>query len=136
MSFVLDSSVAIAWCIPEENTPELSELFHKAMEQMLIVPSIWPIEMANVLGQAHKVGRISRAGIKAAFLLLAQFNVAIQPSWTIAQAEDAHAAIGQYGLSAYDAGYLLLALELKLPLATLDRKLGAAAQTAGVPLML
>lgn len=34
----------------------------------------------------------------------------------------------QYSLSTYDAAYLWLAAELKAPLATFDRKLGAAAQ--------
>jgi predicted nucleic acid-binding protein len=33
----------------------------------------------------------------------------------------------RYGLSAYDAAYLWLAAELKAPLATFDRELGAAA---------
>jgi len=38
-----------------------------------------------------------------------------------------------HGLTVYDALYLDLALRLSLPLATLDRKLAAAAQRAGVP---
>jgi len=38
-----------------------------------------------------------------------------------------------YVLTIYDALYLDLALRLSLPLATLDRKLAAAAQRAGVP---
>ncbi|MFT7721348.1 MAG: type II toxin-antitoxin system VapC family toxin [Roseateles sp.] len=37
--------------------------------------------------------------------------------------------LGQrYGLSAYDAAYLWLAIQLRAPLATFDRKLGDAAQ--------
>jgi predicted nucleic acid-binding protein len=40
-----------------------------------------------------------------------------------------HFALGQrYGLSAYDAAYLWLAVELDAPLATFDRKLNDAAQ--------
>lgn len=37
-----------------------------------------------------------------------------------------------HGLRAYDAVYLALALEQSLPLATLDRKLAAAAHGEGV----
>jgi predicted nucleic acid-binding protein len=39
-----------------------------------------------------------------------------------------------HGLSAYDATYLELALRRGLPLATLDRRLRAAAEAAGVSL--
>jgi predicted nucleic acid-binding protein len=38
----------------------------------------------------------------------------------------------EYGLSAYDAAYLELSIRYEAPLATLDRKLMKAAQTAGV----
>ena len=38
----------------------------------------------------------------------------------------------RHDLSVYDATYLELALRMKLPLATLDRALAAAAKTAGV----
>ena len=40
----------------------------------------------------------------------------------------------QYALTAYDAAYLELALRERLPLATLDRQLRAAASSAGVAL--
>ena len=38
-------------------------------------------------------------------------------------------------LTVYDAAYLELALRVDAPLATLDRKLAAAARAAGVPLV-
>ena len=41
----------------------------------------------------------------------------------------------QFGLSAYDAAYLELALREGLPLSTLDARLQAATQAAGVPLL-
>jgi predicted nucleic acid-binding protein len=40
-----------------------------------------------------------------------------------------------YELTAYDATYLELAMRLKLPLATLDVQLIAAAKRAAVPLI-
>jgi predicted nucleic acid-binding protein len=41
----------------------------------------------------------------------------------------------QYDLTAYDATYLEIAREQQLPVATLDRKLAAAAEQAGVSLV-
>ena len=40
-----------------------------------------------------------------------------------------------HGLTAHDAAYLVLAEREGIPLATLDAKLGAAAQVAGVPVL-
>ena len=40
-----------------------------------------------------------------------------------------HALATQYRLTAYDAAYLWLAVQLNAPLATFDKKLGEAAQT-------
>lgn len=42
----------------------------------------------------------------------------------------------QHALTAYDASYLLLALDRGLPLATLDKRLRTAAQDAGVALVI
>ena len=39
---------------------------------------------------------------------------------------------GEHGLSVYDAMYLELAVRMRLPLATLDKALAAAARAAGL----
>jgi predicted nucleic acid-binding protein len=45
------------------------------------------------------------------------------------------AAAQHFELTAYDATYLETARELRLPLATLDRRLSAAAEKAGISLI-
>jgi predicted nucleic acid-binding protein len=40
-----------------------------------------------------------------------------------------------HGLTAYDAAYLALAIAERLPLATLDKKLAAAARAENVPIL-
>ena len=58
--------------------------------------------------------------------------IEIEPVSTSRAWGPALALADQHGLSVYDATYLELALRLGLPLATLDRALGAAARAAGV----
>ena len=43
-------------------------------------------------------------------------------------------AAGMYGITAYDASYLLLARSEGLPLATLDKKMRKVAKDMGIPL--
>ena len=47
---------------------------------------------------------------------------------------DLYGLAQRYGLSGYDASYLALALELRLPLACTDNQLRAALKPAGVRL--
>jgi len=51
----------------------------------------------------------------------------VEPDWAqVVQLARAH------GLSAYDASYLQIALALRVPLATLDRRLGKVADQLGI----
>ena len=47
---------------------------------------------------------------------------------------DRYGLAQRFGLSAYDASYLALALELRLPLACTDNQLRAALESVGVRL--
>ena len=136
MSFVVDSSVTIAWCLPDEQTAELEVLREEALSQALLVPSIWPVEVANVLATAQRQGRITQAGLQLTMDILREFNFHVAASWTVQAIGSAWQPMQTYGLSAYDASYLMLALERGLPLATLDRKLASAAMQMAVPLLL
>ena len=56
-SFVLDSSVALAWCFPEEATAETQELLDRMAAESAAVPAWWFIELTNVLYLAEKKKR-------------------------------------------------------------------------------
>ncbi len=59
MAFVLDASVALAWCFPDESSNHAVSIFHRFKEETAIVPSIWPPEVANALVVAMRRGRLN-----------------------------------------------------------------------------
>jgi predicted nucleic acid-binding protein len=98
------------------------------------VPTLWTLEVANVLLVGERRRRITPADATRFLTILAAFPIAVDGE-TIAHAwaETIHLARA-HNLSAYDASYLELALRRGLPLSTLDDKLKAAARAVGVPL--
>ena len=136
MSFVLDNSVALAWCFEDEQTPELMALLDRVAEQGAFAPQLWPLEALNGLLTAERRGRLDAAARRRLASLLHALPIRIDEE-TAAQVWSATQAIAEaHRLTAYDAAYLELALRLGTPLATQDRRLAAAAGGLGVPLLL
>ncbi len=44
MSFVVDSSVALAWCFEDEHTQPVMDLLNRVAETGAFAPSLWPLE--------------------------------------------------------------------------------------------
>jgi len=130
---VVDSSVTGAWCLQDEHNAAADQLLAMVAEHGGIVPALWPAEMANILVMAERRGRIGPADAERAVALLRRLPLAIEPAdgETLGRAR---ALAREYGLTAYDAWYLEVALRLALPLATFDTVLRTAAETAGVDL--
>lgn len=133
MQFVLDCSVAISWCMPDEESAAANavRLLLQAQNQA-IVPAIFWTELANVLLVAERRGRLSRDNAQEILQLMQQLPIAIDPTQTKDTAESVFQLGRQHGLAAYDAAYLELAIRQELLLATLDVKLEAAARDCNV----
>lgn len=130
--FVLDCSVSISWIFPDEHSDYAEAVLRLLEDRQAIVPSIWFLEMANVLLVGERRGRITQAQTSQALLLLDALDIVVDDN-TENKAFSATLALGRkHGLAAYDAAYLELAMRLKLPLATLDERLAAAANHCGV----
>lgn len=135
--FVLDASVAVAWCFEDESTKFTESVLDLLSEGAdALVPSIWPLEIANALLIAEKRKRIAQAQVTPILQQIASLPISVMPV-------DAKQAFGrilplarQQTLSEYDAAYLELALRHQLPLATLDSALRRSAQDTGVVLLL
>lgn len=132
--FVIDASVAMAWCFEDEVTDDTEAVLDRLRSEQAIVPAIWPLEVANVLLVAERRGRISEAQINRFIRLLGQLPIKLDDAGSDLAGVVATGRV--HGLSSYDASYLLLAERAGLPLATLDARLGGAATQAGVPLLI
>ena len=135
MSLVLDSSVALAWVYREERNDAIAAVFEQVTEAGAWVPSLWRLEVANVLEMGVRRGRIDatfRDATLADFELLPikSDSETERHAWrsTLRLAE-------RHRLTVYDAAYLELALRRGLPLASLDRELRAAAEAENIALM-
>lgn len=132
---VLDSSVTIAWYLPDEDSLTTRRLLDEIVEFGAVVPVHWRIEVGNALLVAMRRRRISSQKLDEALeqLIKLQLNVdehTLERAWaTSLTLADAHK------LTLYDACYLELAQRLKLPLATLDGDLRAAGLALGLELL-
>jgi len=119
--------------LPGEATDETNAALDHVTEQGAIVPSLWHLEIANVLLMAERRSRISRAQRSRAIGAFAALPIMIDVETTTqAWGRTLDLAVEQ-GLTLYDATYLELALRTGLPLATLDRELKRAATLLGMP---
>lgn len=133
--FVLDASVAVAWCFEDEST-KFSEgvLDSLSNGSEALVPSLWPLEVGNALLVAERRKRITLAQVTAILLRIAGFPISVIPIDAKHAFEQILPRARQQSLSQYDAAYLDLALREGLPLATLDAELRRAANITGVSL--
>lgn len=137
MSFVLDFSAVMPWVFGDEATDETDALLEEmALGEVAWVPTIWNLEVGNVLLSAMRKKKIDQAGIEAFISLLKSLEIVTDPE-TSARAWDKTLDLAQlYRLTTYDASYLELAMRKGMPLGTLDKELAAACRKAGVELKL
>ena len=140
MSFVVDNSIALAYCFEDEQTQPVTALLDRVAETGAWAPSLWPLEALNGLLVAERRRRLDSRRRQR----LATFLRGLPITLDMETAEQARAITARlaerYRLSVYDAAYLELAHRRKLPLATLDKDLhragkrpkGETARTANV----
>jgi predicted nucleic acid-binding protein len=133
MTIVIDTSVTMAWCFEDEETLAAEDVLDRLRDGDAVVPSLWQLEVANVLLVAERRGRISEAQAERFVSLLEQLPIRVD-----ADVVDVTSVLGvgrHHGLSAYDACCLVLAERLGAPLATLGTALAAAGRAAGVTVL-
>jgi predicted nucleic acid-binding protein len=135
MGFVVDASVTMAWCFEDEVDMRAERALDRLRTEDAYVPSVWPLEVANVLIVAERRGRLTASQSAQFLALLRSLPITV----------DAVAADGiwdavmdlarSHQLSSHDACYLELARRLALPLAAADGRIRNAAGVAAITLL-
>jgi predicted nucleic acid-binding protein len=135
MSFVLDNSIAMAWCFDDEVTPLTEKLLNDVKNSGAIVPELWPMEATNVLLIAERKKRIVSLKRRELINFLQMLPISIDRMTHEVAWADISDLAAEHRLTIYDAAYLELALRRELPLATLGHDLRRAAKKEKVQLL-
>lgn len=136
--FVLDASLTAAWFIPDPETDyALSVRSRLTAGLTAVVPPVWVVEVANTFVKSVRRGTLTEEAVEDGLQTLENLSSGsrISVDSSLKSVREAYAAARRYQLSAYDGSYLQLAIDARLPLATLDKGLRAAAVKAGVALL-
>lgn len=135
MAFVLDCSISMSWCFEDEATPGTDALLRLLLEDEALAPSIWPLEVVNVLLVAERTNRLTEAQTMRLIALLQSLPITVDESTSEQAMGNILSLARSHKLSSYDAAYLELATREGLPLATKDKKLIKAAKRSGLKIL-
>jgi predicted nucleic acid-binding protein len=132
-SFVADASVAIAWVHPAQSTSETEAMLDRLVAgDSLVVPALWPLEVANALTILRRRRKITADEARNAIEIIRELPAVIDhEAAAIAFTRLVDLAL-EHELTVYDASYIELAARLQLPLASNDARMKQAAIRSGV----
>lgn len=122
----------MAWCFEDEADRYSDRVLEAMAEARAAVPSIWPLEVANVLVVAERRGRLAEADSARFVELLGSLAIRVEDMSFDKATGSILALARERKLSTYDASYLELAMRTGMPLATKDRALRRACRKTGV----
>ena len=128
---VIDASISLAWSLDDETDHRAEDVLAIVEQSGALVPTLWTYEIANSLTHFVRRSRIDDEHARTIVLALGQLSIVTvapeAPKWF---AETAALAL-KHALTIYDASYLHLAIASKSRLASVDKKLQAAALAEG-----
>lgn len=133
--FVVDNSVVMAWCFQDETSPYADDILGLLEEVTAFVPSIWPLEVGNVLLVAERNKRLNEKDSARLIALISELPIIVEQETPERMIKEIFALARKHKLSSYDASYLDLAMRKGLPIATSDKNLIAAAKRSQVPIV-
>ena len=130
--FVIDASVVLAWCFEDEASDDAGRVLERLEHEPAVAPANWPLEVANALRTAERLGQVDASELPRLRSLLAALPVEIAAiDLGIATGAVLDTAL-RFELTANEAAYLELAAVRGIPLATVDASLRTACARAGV----
>lgn len=123
---VIDASTVISATLEDEYVTTADAMLEYVSANGALVPGNFYTEVVNALAKAERRGRLEavKADITLTEILMLPLTV---------EMPDPHAVfsvVRGHRLTAYDAAYLALAIQTRVPLATTDKALGDAAASA------
>jgi len=134
-SFIIDCSMTMAWCFPDEATVKSSQLLDRLEAETVLVPSLWFLEVTNVLAIAERRKRITAVKADQFLSLLDNFDIEVDDTAAGRAFHHLLLLCRSHRLTSYDAVYLDLAMRRNLALASLDDDLRREAKALGVKLL-
>ena len=134
-NFVLDCSATMSLFLPDE---EMNDISNKVTELLktntCYAPSIWYYEIYNVILTCIKRKRLHEEQASSITKLVKKLPIKIDNSFNLT-ANNVLKIAKTNNLSIYDAAYIELALRIKCPIATLDKKVIQVAKSVGIELI-
>jgi predicted nucleic acid-binding protein len=134
--FVLDGSLTMAWCFEDEASPQTDEIQDwLTAGARAYVPTLWHLEIANVLWSCERRKRITEADTTQFLAVLSALNITTDHQTEQHAGQTTLGLARRHGLSVYDAAYLELTMRLGLPLGSKDEPLRKVAKTVGISVL-
>jgi predicted nucleic acid-binding protein len=135
VSLVIDALLTVAWLFSGERADVPQAILRRVAAEGGLVPSLWRLEVANVLRNAVRQKRCDLGYATRCLERLGRLQIVID-------AETDNHAWGrtrqlsmEHDLTVYDAAYLELAIRRHRPLASRDSALIKAGRSAGLEVL-
>lgn len=135
-SFVVDNSVVMTWCFKDKTNQYADAILDCLSDATAFVPSIWPLEVVNVLLVAERKKRLSEADSVRFITLLSQLPIIVEHQRPERLMKDLLALARSNNLSSYEASYLDLSMRKGIPIATVDTRLITASKKTDIPILM
>lgn len=132
--FVLDNSIVMSWCFRDESNKYTDTILSSLEKYEALAPSIWPLEVVNVLLVSERRGRLTEADSVRFLTLIDELPISVQQETPDRMLKEILALARKCYISSYDASYLDLAMRYGVPIATQDSGLKKAANQCKVSL--
>jgi len=133
MTLILDNSAAMPFVNEDEADERSQALLDRILDEGAFVPPLFYAEFANALLNAGRRRRLTGEEQQRALETMGRLPLEIDD---LDPTSSALLFLGErLRLTVYDAWYLYLAISRRLPLATRDEALRAAAKSVGVELV-
>ena len=135
MSVVLDASMTIAWLFQDERTAATEAALRRVVADGAVVPSLWRLEVANILRNAVRRHRCDNAYVDRSLQRLRRLAIQTDNETDDRAWGTTLGLASEQDLTVYDAAYLELAIRTNSPLACCDGPLLAAAARRHVEIL-